>query len=111
MTPWQAAKERDPAMYNWLVSNGWTAAEYNALEKWEQAGLRTEMNGGLDETSFLSLWSEAAVDVTKGYGDTIGEAATATGRTIRNTAILAVVGILGVAAIVYNEPIRKVLKR
>ena len=97
-------------MYNWLVSQGWTAARYNALKKWQLTELRVEAKGGLDETSFLTLWSRAAVDVTKGYGDAIGDTATATGRTIRNAAIVGGIALVGVLAIVYNKELKQLSK-
>ena len=118
MTPWESTRPKDIAFKNWLERNGWNRARYVALDRYGQTDLRVESMGGLDERSFIQLWGEAAVDVTKGYGTSIGNAATATGRTIRNTAVLAVVGILGVAAVAYRQPviqvftsIRKTLKK
>ncbi len=107
MTIWQKTKERDPAMFNWLVSNGWTAARYNALEKWQQNDLRVEATGGLDETSFMTLWGRAAAEVTRGYGDAITDAATATGRTIRTTTIIGGVMLIGILAVVYNKELKQ----
>lgn len=110
MTPWESSRPVDQAFAAWMDAHGWTVDRYNKLKPYEKTDLRIQSQGGLDETSFLALWGQAAVQQTKDYGAAIGGAATATVRTIKRTAILAVLGVCAVAAIVYNKQIKAAVK-
>ena len=107
MAPWQAAQTNDPKMYFWLVSHGWTAARYNALQPWERANLRIEMKGGLEKTGILRELPGAIGETVKEQGRAIGGAVKSVGRSMNRTLmIVAVVAVAGVL-VVYRNEVRK----
>lgn len=94
----------------WLRAHGWTKEKYDKLKKWEQRELRTEANGGLLKTGILRELPGAIKETVDDYGETIVAASTATGRVLTRTLIILAIIAGGTALVVYNKPIKAVLR-